>query len=219
MNRIRAVFFDLDGTLLDTKGQIEEIANETFREIGVAPVEEGYFVGLLKKGLGMRYHLAEVEKKPELYGRAKGVFVRNYAKHIGAIKPFEGVEKMLLDLKKMGLKIGICTSQHAQMLRLTLESFRLPADLAISRDDVANGKPAPDQINLLCKKLSVRPEKALMVGDWTGDISAGKSAGTMTAGVLTGICTMEELIEIEPDYILENAKGAMNVVQENNTLP
>lgn len=219
MSRINAVFFDLDGTLLDTKEQIEKIVNETFREIGIPPVGRGYFLGLLKKGLGMRYHLAEVEKKPELYARATDVFVRNYSKKIGSMKQIEGTEDLLQRLHDKGIRTGICTSQRAQMLMLTLEKFGLHADLAISRDDVKNGKPAPDQITLLCKKLSVNPKNALVVGDWTGDMAAGKSAGTMTAGVLTGLCTREELKETGPDYILESAKGVMDVVQENNTLP
>ncbi len=201
---MQAVFFDVDGTLVNTRGWIGQVVNETFRDIGIAPVEPGYFAGLLKKGIGMKYHLTEVEKKPELYPKAKEAFIRHYSEKLGSLTLFDGVEELLEELREEKIKTGIFTSQHAQMLRLTLERFRFPVDLALSRDDVINGKPAPDQIILLCEKLSVEPKKALAVGDWTGDIEAGKSAGTRTAGVLTGLCTREELEKKEPDYIIEN---------------
>lgn len=209
---IKAVFFDVDGTLIDTKGAIGKVANETFEDLGIGQVDAGYFAGLLKRGLGLRYHLTEVAKRPELYPTAKEAFIRHYAEHIGEYKPFDGVQKLLEELKERGVRTGIFTSQHSEMLRLTLERFGLSVDLALSRDDVANGKPAPDQVTLLCGKLSVKPENALSVGDWTGDIEAGKSAGTRTAGVLTGLCSREELEKEKPDYIFEKVTGIRDVV-------
>ena len=71
-------------------------------------------------------------------------------------------------------------------------------------------KPYPDPILLAAKKMGVKPEECLMIGDTTVDMRAGKSAGAQTAGVLCGFGEKEELLRFGADVILETTSELAN---------
>ncbi|MBI3166476.1 MAG: HAD family hydrolase [Anaerolineales bacterium] len=74
-------------------------------------------------------------------------------------------------------------------------------------------KPYPDPILLAAKKMNVAPEHCLMIGDTTVDIRAGKSAGAQTVGVLCGFGEEHELRRFGADEIIENTTGLLNLLK------
>lgn len=120
------------------------------------------------------------------------------------VRPFPEVESVLKNLKKRAFKVGAVTSSWGSVFR-PLESHSLAHyfDVFISRDDGFRLKPAPDSILECLKRMEVAPGSALTVGDSPVDIRAGKAAGTLTIGVLSGIGTREQLEAEGPSAILE----------------
>jgi len=78
---------------------------------------------------------------------------------------------------------------------MSLESLQLinSFDAVIGADLVKNTKPAPDMALLACDLLAVKPVSAVVVGDTPRDIIMAKSVGSGSIGVLSGVCTREQL--------------------------
>ena len=74
-------------------------------------------------------------------------------------------------------------------------------------------KPSPEALIKCARALDVQICDCLMVGDSISDIRAGKAAGTVTAAVLTGLFTREELSKENPDFILDNVSVLSNIVE------
>jgi len=120
---------------------------------------------------------------------------------------FEGVPELLAGISNLGIKIGIVTATPSDNMAekdLLLEKNGVAQCIQtiVTNDDAPHPKPAPDTVLECCRRLSVLPQKSLFVGDTGVDIRAGKAAGTMTAGVLTGFDDRKTLHREAPDVIL-----------------
>jgi phosphoglycolate phosphatase-like HAD superfamily hydrolase len=85
-------------------------------------------------------------------------------------------------------------------------------DIVITRNEVQRLKPAPDAIIECIKMLDLSPEDCIYIGDSVVDILAGKSAGTKTVGVLTGVSSYENLKKENPDIIIRDISELMEYV-------
>lgn len=119
---------------------------------------------------------------------------------------FSGVEKLLKDLKR-DYKLAIATGSSRVTVRYSLNKHFLNFfDSIVTVNDVKNGKPAPDQLFFVSKKLKVKPSNCLMVGDSLYDIIAAKNAGMDCVGVLTGYTSKEELLGVGANKVLKSVK-------------
>lgn len=128
------------------------------------------------------------------------------AARTSALFPF--VRPMLARLKELGIAMGIVTRNCPEALALV---FPDAADhcVVLTRDDVPHVKPDPDHLVRALERLEVLPEHAIMVGDHPMDITVGKRAGTLTAGVASGDHGLEELAACAPDYAEKNGAELM----------
>ena len=79
-------------------------------------------------------------------------------------------------------------------------------DTVLGGDSGFQKKPDPDILNEVLGTFGVKPEMALMIGDGSPDIEAGKRAGVYTCGVTYGLGIKEELIEAKPDILIDDLK-------------
>ncbi len=201
---MKAALFDMDGTLIDTKGYIIGKINETLEEIGLEPRSEEEWIRDIRDGIGMRAYMRE-KGMDDKYGEFKQEYIRNYSEGLGEIGLVDGIEEMLEKLSMQGIKTGIYTLAFKPIMDSVVERFGLEMDAYVSKDDVEKPKPAPEQVILLSKKLQVKPRDCVAIGDMGCDVIAGKAAGTRTAGVLTGFGTRKEFEEVGTDWVLESA--------------
>jgi len=184
---LEAVLFDLDGTLLDTAGDIALALNRAIAEFGWDPVAATVAKTLIGRGGPML-----VQRAAELQGRnlepgTHAAIVERFFHHYGALqqtdectaRPFAGAAEGLLALHAAGLRTAIVTNKQRRFAISLAERLGLSAgvDVYVGGDSCARRKPDPMPLLFACESLGVSPSRALMVGDSINDAQAARDAG------------------------------------------
>ena len=124
-----------------------------------------------------------------------------------------GVDEMLAALKGR-YPMAIVSARHEKSTMHFLQQFDLVKyfDVIVTGLSAPHTKPFPDPILLAAQKMGVKPEECLMVGDTTVDIRAGKLAGAQTVGVLCGFGEEQELRDMGANLILSNTHQLVDVL-------
>lgn len=131
-----------------------------------------------------------------------------------------GVEEMLAALKGR-YPMSIVSARHEKSTMRFLEQFDIVKyfDVIVTGLSAPHTKPFPDPIFMAADKMGVKPSECLMVGDTTVDIRAGKAAGAQTLGVLCGFGEEDELREMGADMIISNTHQLVDVLDGKKLEP
>ncbi len=184
MNGIRAVFFDLDGTLVDTAPDLARVLNAVRHEEGcdalpftdIRPVVSHGTTALLRTGFGSDLAGARLE-------RLRGRFMALYRADIARDSVlFPGMAAILAQIEDRGLLWGVVTNKPAFLTDPLMHALGLAerAACVVSGDTTARPKPHPDGLFEACRRCAVEPSASLYVGDAERDIRAGHAAGMKT---------------------------------------
>jgi len=204
-NRIRAIVFDFDGTLAETK-----IDFALMRERVLEVVERW---GLAERVSPRRYILEIVDDAAALLSLEDAARFRTEAGEAmvqvellstTTASPFPGVPETLAHLQACGRRVGIITRNCRRGVASVIDRHPLAHEVLLTRDDVVRVKPDPEHLHLALVALGVPAEAALMVGDHPTDIETGQAAGAFTAGVLTDRTTREQFEELGADLVLDS---------------
>lgn len=213
--RVSAVLFDWDGTLVDT-GDIllacwhsvtEEVLGYRF------PVEEAD----RRRVMSMRAveSFPTLSDDPAVVERLHVTFSGSYAKLAPSyVTAHRGAADVLAALAGRGVRTGVVTSKTGDRREVDADLARIDEhiDVVITGDDVARGKPDPEGILRALSILGVDPAEAVYVGDGPVDIRAGRAAGMRTIGLTHGLHSRAELLEAEPDHIIDALDTLLDVV-------
>ncbi len=186
LEKIDAVIFDLDGTVVDSMWMWEAIDIEYLDRFGI-----GLPPDLQKKISGMSFSETAVYFKetfgiPDSLEKIKAdwneMAMEKYC-HEVPLKP--GVLEFLKELKNRGIKTGIATSNSRELALAVLDALKLASyfDEVHMSCEVKTGKPAPDIYLLVARYLGVEPDRCLVFEDIPEGIQAGKAAGMKVCGV------------------------------------
>ncbi len=208
MAGIRAVFFDMDGVIIDTERDGHRPAfNLTFKEFGFTDEwSVDYFHELLQIGGGkerMKHHLeTRGFSKPvppdqvdelikDMHKRKTAIFVDLIASGKLPLRP--GVHRFMREAMAAGLKLAVCTTANEQSVKAVLQAglSDIKFDLVLAGDVVARKKPDPEVYNLALTKTQLKPEQAFVVEDSRNGVMAAKAAG-MKVVVTTNYYTENE---------------------------
>ena len=210
--KITTLLFDLDGTLINTNELIIASFLHTLNHYypNQYTREDVYeFIGpsLLETFSGL--DLERAEEMIEHYRE------HNHLHHDLLVEEYEGVYETIQELKERNYKVGIVTTKMRKAVQRGLLKGRLDPffDVVVTLDDVKNPKPDPEPIELALKLIGSSAEETIMVGDNSHDILAGKNAGTKTAGVAWALKGREYLEQYGPDYMLENMRDLLSIVE------
>ncbi|MGH7654549.1 MAG: HAD-IA family hydrolase [Gemmatimonadaceae bacterium] len=202
---LRAVLFDLDGTLIDSIWLIVDAMHHAFEAFdGEVPDDPTWMAGI---GTPLYKQLAKYARSPEeleiLRERYRAYQVIH---HDNVVKAYPGAVDVLAGLHARGLVMGIVTSKGDELARRGIELTGLAKYLpvVIGADSVTKHKPEPEPVLLALERLGVAAGEAVMVGDSPHDISSGNAAGVRTIGALWGPFTREQIAVAKPTYWLSN---------------
>lgn len=194
---IKAVIFDLDGTIADTLQDLAFGANYVLEQNGYETHEtEKYkiFVGngipklierILPQDARTDRNLKDIKKQ----------FIEYYGAHYcDKTKPYEGVVDMLVQLKEKGIKFAVVTNKAQAMADAVVNKLFGDGFCTVygQREDMPT-KPDPTLTHLAMQELGAKPDECLFVGDSNVDIITALNSGAYPVGVLWGFRSEEEL--------------------------
>jgi phosphoglycolate phosphatase len=209
---VRAVVFDLDGTLLDSYAAIHDSLNFVLRAFGRSEVsvdETRMRVGhgldaLIARSLGPT-HLAEgvrlFRERYETVGPAK-------------TRLLPGAEEVTRVLKDRGFRLAVASNKPAFFSRQLLSALGVADRFGFvgGPDDGFPPKPAPDMVFMAVATLGVTVSQALLVGDMPIDVATARAAGMPVVVVPTGSSTLEELQATRPDVLIPCLADLMHLL-------
>lgn len=173
---MKAVIFDLDGTLVDTTKLILSTYVETLRSLGRADVSTDNILSHFNIGptpVVLEHFLGRpiLPQDLELYFAA-------YEVAISKLQALPQIVDMLIQLHQMGYQLGLFTSATRRAVSIILPRIGLDRyfEAIVAGDEVERSKPAPDGLELVCLRLGVKTEEAVYVGDAEVDLVCARSA-------------------------------------------
>lgn len=208
---IKAVLFDVDGTLVDLDIVVKAI-NHTCRDWNLKELtqEEIYekVIGLPLKD-SMRFFFPFTEQQAIQFSED---YHEHYKKfHVAHLLP--NAKEVLQTLKDKKIKVGIVTTKSRATGLKTIKDLNIPHDVLITQNDVKQVKPHPEPINKALEKLKVLPAEAMMVGDHLYDVEAANKAGVISVAIDTGARTKEQLMKSKPNYLIHDLKEILEIVK------
>lgn len=203
---MRAVVFDLDGTLVDTTVLILNTYVETIRSLGGADVTRddilsNFNIGptpvVLERFLGRPVSPQDLD-----------VYYAAYEAAISSLQPFAGVTDMLQQLHRMGYRLGLFTSATRRAVSLVLPRISLDRyfEAIIAGDEITHPKPAPDGLELICRRLGVNTKETAYVGDAKVDLGCARRARVLgiqaTWGSDSAVFAGNHLVASQPDEVI-----------------
>ena len=204
---LRAVLFDLDGTLIDSIALIVAAMHHAFEGFdGTVPADADWMAGIgtpLWKQLALYARSeAELDRLRDRY-RAYQVI-----HHDAEVKEFPGTTATLTALRERGLLMALVTSKVDVLAQRGLKITGLDQfiPVVVGADSVTRHKPEPEPVMRALELLGVAPADAVFVGDSPHDISSGNAAGVTTIGALWGPFTRAQIAVANPAHFIADIR-------------
>ncbi len=217
---IKAVVFDLDGTLVNSIDDLADSSNAALMELGF-PTHEvekyRYFIGDGMRKLIERI-LPQEERYDEMIETCHKIFRRIYDEnYLNKTAAYEGIYEMLDSLKEKGYKLAVISNKVDVMAKkIVSELFGSVFDFASGKVDNLPTKPDPTLTLSIMKEMGVKPNECAFVGDSGMDMLTAVNTGALPIGVSWGFRGREELLENGAQYIIDAPLHIMDVLEKEN---
>ncbi len=195
----QAVIFDLDGTLLDTIGDLAAAGNWVCRKNGWPEHTTEEFKAMV--GHGMRDLVMKLmpqeRRSPLMVTYVLSLFMERYNAHcMDETRPYEGIPELLKKLRDVGVLLAVSSNKADQPSQAIIAHY-FPGVFQVVRGKVEGTpvKPDPAGTAEVLRRLGVDAEHVLFVGDSRVDIETGRNVGADTCGVTWGYRSRESLVE------------------------
>lgn len=217
--KIRAVMFDLDGTLLDTAPDFIVVVNQLLLEEGRSELAADIIRAGVSNGskalIALTFGILDDHSDFE---RLRLRLLELYLAHIAVhTKLFPGIATLLNQLADKNIAWGIATNKPAAYTLPLMAALDIqPAPLSvICPDHVARSKPDPESLFLASKQLGCEPEEIIYIGDHKRDIDCGKGAGSITIAAAYGyLDTCDSVASWNADYCVNHADEIWPIVEK-----
>jgi len=191
---IKVIIFDVDGVLLDNRNEVINVFKETAKRLGlrIPTVSE------IRKTFGLPWEEMLIEIYGELNENMKEVYIKTWREFENQMKIMKDSEYVLKSLK---IRKAITTSKSKPSLRKQIGNLMKFFEVIISKEDTQKHKPNPEPLLLACKKLEIKPEEAVYIGDAIIDYKTARNAGTEFIGFISGSATEEEFRSLNAKFI------------------
>lgn len=190
MMKFEAILFDMDGTLLDSAPDFIAITQQLLKDYDYTPVNDSKIRDVVSGGARAMVSTAfSMDESHPLFEGLRLEFLARYLQDCAVYsKLYEGINGLLTDIEKAGLRWGVVTNKPVRFAEPIMERLGLTerCSILICPEHVTHCKPSPEPILLAAKQLAVDPSNIVYVGDDKRDIDAGNAAGCKTVAVEYG---------------------------------
>jgi pyrophosphatase PpaX len=194
------ILFDLDGTVIDSVALIRESHRHAVREVLGTTFADERLVANVGRPLIDQMRAFSVEHAEELLR----VYREWNHEHTGdLLRAYDGIDRLLADLRTDGRTLGIITSKSHPTVDLAFDVLPIRHHFAvvIAAEDTDQHKPDPAPIRLALQRIGADPGRACYVGDAPFDIKAARAAGITAIGVTWGFFGEEVLTHNGADRV------------------
>lgn len=193
---IKAVIFDMDGTLLNTLDDVVDAVNHSLNKFGFKEYSSDEIRNAVGNGVRiLMKRLAPEDISDEVFEDFLAYFIEYYSKNMNnKTCPYDNIIPMLKKLRADGYKIGILSNKFDSAVKELSDKYFLNlVDVAVGQKDGVEEKPAPDGIFEVAKALGVEIDECVYVGDSEVDIQTANNAGIDCISVTWGFKTVDFL--------------------------
>jgi 2-phosphoglycolate phosphatase len=212
-----AVVFDLDGTLVDSRGDIVAAVNHALLATGRAALPGPVIVQYIGDGArALCARAARLAESSEDVDVLVADFLAYYVEHpIDFTRWMTGAQEALDELASMGLPLGICTNKPRASTEAVLGALgiRTRFRAIVAGGDMLEKKPAPAPMLGVAKQLGVPPDVCVMVGDLPQDVLGARRAGMRSIAIESGWGPRNRLLESRPDVMLASLLEVPEVIR------
>ena len=226
---IKALIFDLDGTLSDSLTSIAYSANSSLRKEGLSELPREnfrYYAGDGAKELVRRYlkDTKNINCSLDPLDEANlEHFYRSYMEEFSKycmyeVKPFPGIPELLSELQAEGIRTAVLSNKPDAQTREVVRSLfgdKL-IDMVQGQTEEVPRKPAPDGALRIAAAFGLEPSECMYLGDSDTDMKTGRAAGMYTVGVLWGFRNREELLKNGAEALAEKPEDIKTLVRDQS---
>lgn len=213
-----AVIFDLDGTLLNTLGDLRAATNHALEVRGLPPHSMEEIRQFIGNGIRLLICRAMPEGTPEAeIDAALDDFKAYYAAHIhDRTVPYDGIPQLLTALRKRGIQVAVLSNKIDSASQQLIEYF-FPGktDVVFGEHVGVPRKPDPTSCRMVMQQLGVQPEQVLYVGDSGTDMQTAKNAGLYAVGVTWGFRSKEVLLKCGADVLVHRPEQILQILDSD----
>ncbi len=217
MAPIRAVLFDLDGTLIDSAPDLAGAGNDMRVARGLAPLPFEQFrpmVGAGARGmLGVAMQVGPVDAD---FIALRDEFLNRYEQRMTQqTRVFDAMQPVLAALQAQGMPWGIVTNKAQRFTEplVRVLGLDMKAAAVISGDTTPHAKPHPAPLLEAARRMNCAPELCIYVGDDLRDVQAGRAAGMRTVAAAWGYLGVGEAISTwGADHVIETPTQLLNLL-------
>jgi phosphoglycolate phosphatase len=219
--KAKFLLFDLDGTLIDSLGDLTTTINLMLADLDRLPLSREQLGAFIGNGIPTTVQRALTATHPshklpdaELHARAVSLVHEHYASEmLSTTQLFPNVVETLDHFRNK--RLGVVTSKEVRFTHLMLDHFGLAKyfQAIVGGDTTPARKPDPRPVLEALRLLEGSPDAAVMIGDSEIDVIAGRSAGTRTCAVTFGYRNAEQLRVTEPDVMIDRFEQLKDVIE------
>ena len=217
MDYFKLIFFDLDGTLLDTAPDVHICVNLALQEMGLPKIPIEQTKKAIGPGSAVFSKIILGEENIHRFEEYRDIFRPLYLeKCLDHTKPFPGIVNLLEQL--CDYKLVVLTNKPSNSSHLILKGVNLLPyfDMVVGADNVEHPKPHPDMVYYACSEMNISPGQCIVIGDTDNDILAANSAGAYSCLAGWGYSSEREKLKKLCDFYIEQPQDLLKILTQAN---
>lgn len=215
--KYKAVFFDWDGTLVDSTGRIVDSMQRAARHVGMCPLTDHAIRQIIGLGLPEALKTLWPDISEEQLQIMSSEYSENFSRHSEIeVDFYTHAKELLLELRGMGYKLAVATGKTRKGLEEMFDGMGVRDLFHTSRcADETSSKPDPHMLEELLQELHIESHEALMVGDTSFDLEMARVIGMDSIGMSHGAHDDDVLMACEPRALCHSLQDLLNWIKAN----
>ena len=215
---IKAVLFDLDGTLVNSLTDLANAFNYALRSFGFPQHETEEYKLFVGDGIpkAIERALPEKNRGNETINKVMAVFFEHYKVHFADnTASYEGMPELIKQLKDQGIKLAVVTNKAQFMADKVVKKIYGDAfDIIFGKREDVPAKPDPTAALMVMDELGVKPFECIFLGDSKNDVLTGFNSGAYAVGELWGYRGEKELRENKAQFIINKPSELLDIIRK-----